>query len=102
MSNPKHTPGPISIDREHLRRTDEILLCRDAGSEGNGELVAKVYGDYGFALKAAAAPEMLDALKYLYKSGMTSDAWRHVEPHEHARIQAFILKIILKATGGAE
>lgn len=74
----------ISINTEHFNKTEEILLCRDVNKIKNGELVAKIYGDYSFALKAAAAPEMLEALerinaKYAHLKESNSVEWLMVQ-----------------------
>lgn len=97
MSKPMHTPGPWIVDgKTKIITADRSRILCDA-----------VYGFSPDHAKAnarliAACPEMLEALKYLYHQGMTSDAWRHVEPHEHARIQAYLLSVINKAEGREE
>lgn len=99
-SKTKHTSGTVSIDMVHMRQTDEILLCRDAGDKGNGELVAKIYGDYSFALKAAAAP---DALISMRNTLVLLSQLQDLSPRDIGTVEQIresLEYVIAKATGG--
>ena len=93
MSNPNVKHTPVRVDMDLMRRTDEIHLVRECN--GHPELVAKICGDYSFALKAAAAPELLEALEALGNACMNEWGLRFNESSVGKRA----LAAITKATG---
>lgn len=95
MSGSSHTPGPWDCENADtlpiVRATADGTFIADCnGRSGEGEL------DAANARLVAAAPELLDALKYCEDSGFLAV---HADDSEHDRDQkAQALRAITRAT----